>query len=48
MKGKTYPVQSRINIQQAELLKKAAEQKGLSLSMLVRIILINYIEGTNK
>jgi len=48
MKAKTYPIQSRISIQQAELLKKEAELKSLSLSLLVRIILINHIEGTNK
>ncbi len=45
MKSKTYPIQSRIDTKHAEELQIMAEDKGISLSLLIRIILINYLEG---
>jgi hypothetical protein len=40
----SFPIQSRIKIKQAEKLKQIAEAKGYTLSLLVRTILIEYLE----
>jgi hypothetical protein len=48
MKTKTFPIQSRIDKNQADRLLAIAKDKGISLSLLVRIILINYLEGKNN
>lgn len=41
--GKSYPIQSRLDENNLALLKAKAEEKGLSLSMMIRLIIINYL-----
>lgn len=41
---KTLPVQTRLDENNFERLKQLAEQKGVSISLMVRIILIENLE----
>ena len=40
----TVPLQTRIDSSNYNKLKKAADNKGLSISMLLRLIIIEYLE----
>ncbi|MBV6419385.1 MAG: hypothetical protein DAHOPDDO_00601 [Ignavibacteriaceae bacterium] len=42
------PIQSRIDRINFQKLKEVSKKKGISISMLIRIILINYTEGLNN
>jgi len=44
MKKNTLSIQSRIDLNNFQLLKKFAKAKGISLSLAVRFILIEYLE----
>lgn len=44
MKQKTLPVQSRLDQNHYELLSVIAQNKGVSVSLAVRMILIEYLE----
>jgi hypothetical protein len=48
MDKKTYAIQSRIDKNQMEKLLDDAREKGISLSLLIRFILINYLEKKNN
>jgi predicted DNA binding CopG/RHH family protein len=41
---KTKPIQSRLDIEHISKLKELAEQKGISFSLLIRLIIIDYVE----
>ena len=43
--AKSKAVQTRLDINNFNNLIRVAEKKGLSISMMVRIILIEYLEG---
>lgn len=44
MMESSFPIQSRVKNSQAEKLKQIAEAKGYTLSLLVRTILIEFLE----
>ncbi|HMN50253.1 MAG TPA: hypothetical protein PKD67_14000 [Ignavibacteriaceae bacterium] len=45
MKQKTLPVQSRLDQSNFKKLADAANNKGVSISLMVRMILIEYLEA---
>ena len=47
MSNKSSPLQSRIESSKTEQLKKIAERKGFTVSMLIRIIITEYLETHN-
>lgn len=44
----TKSIQSRLDIKHYELLKSFAEEKGLSISMSIRLILIEFLNNNNN
>ncbi len=45
---KSFSIQSRLDEKNLALLKTKAEEKGLSLSMFIRWIIINYLSNNIK
>ncbi len=45
MKQKTLPVQSRLDENHYELLRALAQKKGVSVSLMVRLLLLEKLEG---
>lgn len=48
MSKKTLSIQTRLDKNNFSRLKDAAYKKGISISMMVRIILIQYLEGIHN
>lgn len=46
--AKTITIQSRIDAANFQKLAKLAEAKGISISLMVRLILIKFIEGNAR
>jgi len=44
MKQKTLPIQTRLDGNNFKMLQEAANKKGISLSLMVRMILIAHLE----
>lgn len=45
MKQKTLPVQSRLDQNHYELLTAIAQKKGVSVSLMIRLLLLEKLEG---
>ena len=43
----TRPIQSRLDESRIAKLKQLASKKGITISLLIRLILIEYLEGNN-